>query len=112
MRPYSKRGILQDNDKLPNLARNESENGCQIFLIRKQNKVTSTVFVLQIIFYEHKRPLQYFCLLMAICATKPLDLKNIAHRTCNLWSFTILVSHFFIPRLFRVGKDVAKFRSL
>lgn len=68
--------------------------------------------VLQIIFYEYKRPLQHFCLLIGICATKPLHLKKIGHRTCNLWSFAILVSHFFIPSFFRVGKDVAKFRSL
>lgn len=39
---------------------------------KQTEKITSNVFVLQIIFYEYKRPLHFF-FLMGICATKPLD---------------------------------------
>lgn len=77
---------------------------------KKTEKITSNVFVLQIIFYEYKRPLHFF--FDGNLCNLTFRLKKNAHTTCNLWSFTILVSHFFIPRFFRVGKDVAKFRSL
>lgn len=41
---------------------------------------------------------------MGICATKPLDLKKIAHRTCNRRSFTLFSKPYFYSDFFEFLK--------